>query len=231
MRIFTVIPARGGSKSIPKKNIRLLNGKPLLQYSVEYSLKCDLVEKTIVSTDSNEIAEVAKSCGAEVPFIRPPELARDNTPDYPVFKHALEYLEEEYSVNIDLITLLRPTSPLRPPGLIERGVELFDKHPDSTSIRSVTLTSEHPYRQWIQNGDYIKGLIENIHEPYNLERQELPVVYFQSGDIEIIKRQTLIDGSISGNKVSPLIINHQEMYDIDYEHDLRRAEERLKKNK
>tara|TARA_B100000315_G_C14553653_1_gene577077 strand:- start:59 stop:745 length:687 start_codon:yes stop_codon:yes gene_type:complete len=227
MRIFTVIPARGGSKSIPKKNIQLLNRKPLLQYSVEYSLKCDLVEKTIVSTDSKEIAEVAKNCGAEVPFIRPSELARDDTPDYPVFRHALDYLEKEYNVNIDLIILLRPTSPLRPPGLIERGIKLFDKYPDSTSIRCVTFTSEHPYRQWIKNGNYIKGLIENVHEPYNLERQELPVVYFQSGDIEIVKRQTLIDGSISGNKVLPLIINHQEMYDIDYEHDLKRAEKSL----
>ena len=94
MKICAVIPARGGSKSIPRKNIRLLKSKPLIQYSIEYSLKCLLVTHTVVSTDSDEIAQIARDCGAEVPFMRPVELAQDDTQDYPVFRHALEVLEE-----------------------------------------------------------------------------------------------------------------------------------------
>ena len=93
MNIYTVIPARGGSKSIPKKNIRLLRGNPLIQYSIEYSLKCSLVANTIVSTDSEEISEIACNSGAEVQFMRPIELAQDDTPDYPVIRHALDTLE------------------------------------------------------------------------------------------------------------------------------------------
>src|SRR3989338_6841167 len=96
MKIYTVIPARGGSKSIPKKNIRSLHGKTLVQYSIEYSLKCPLVAHTVVSTDSQEIADIAKAAGAEVPFLRPSEFAQDDTQDYPVFKHALEELEKIY---------------------------------------------------------------------------------------------------------------------------------------
>jgi CMP-N,N'-diacetyllegionaminic acid synthase len=229
MNIVTVIPARGGSKSIPKKNIRHLNGKPLLAYSIEYSLKCELVDRTIVSTDSEEIGQIAKDYGAEVPFIRPSELATDDTPDYPVFRHALDFLENYIKDTIDIIILLRPTSPLRPEGLIERGLQLIKENPDFNSVRSVATTNEHPYRQWKQEGRFITGYEEIVHEPYNLERQKLPPVLFQTGDIEIISRQTLKDGSISGSKVLPLIINHEEMFDIDYEYDIKLAENRLNK--
>tara|TARA_Y100001960_G_C14608061_1_gene794305 strand:+ start:57 stop:758 length:702 start_codon:yes stop_codon:yes gene_type:complete len=227
MHIVTVIPARGGSKSIPKKNIRLLNGKPLLSYSINYSLKSEIVNNTVVSTDSIEIAEISKDYGAEVPFIRPSNLAQDDTPDYPVFKHALDFLEDHYRLRIDIIILLRPTSPLRPEGLIERGIKLIKKFSNCSSIRSVAISNEHPYRQWCQNGDFIEGYEKGIHEPYNLERQQLPKVYFQTGDIEIIKRKTLINGSISGEKVLPLIINHDEMVDIDYEQDFLDAEKKI----
>jgi CMP-N,N'-diacetyllegionaminic acid synthase len=228
MKIVTVIPARGGSKSIPKKNILQLHGKPLLAYSIEYSLKSDLIERTIVSTDSEEIAEISKQYGAEVPYIRPSELATDDTPDYPVLRHALDYLERYLNSTIDIIVLLRPTSPLRPEGLIERGVELIKKNLDFSSVRSVAKTSEHPYRQWIKKGAFIQGYENNVHEPYNLERQKLPTVYFQTGDIEIIPRKTLKEGTISGQKVIPLIIDHAEMLDIDYEYDIKRAEDILK---
>lgn len=227
MRIVTVIPARSGSKSIPKKNIRHLNGKPLLAYSIEYSLKCELIDKTIVSTDSEEIGQIAKDYGAEVPFIRPSELATDDTPDYPVFRHALDFLENYINDTIDIIILLRPTSPLRPPGLIERGVEMVMENPDFTSIRSVAKTNEHPYRQWKQEGRFIKGYEKSVEEPYNLERQKLPTVFFQTGDIEIISRQTLKAGSISGSRVLPLVIDRADMLDIDYEQDIMRAEDLL----
>ena len=185
MKVFTVIPARGGSKSIPRKNISLLGGKPLIQYSIEYSLKSKSISNTIVSTDDNEIAEIAKSLGAEVPFLRPKEISGDKTQDFPVFLHALKELEVIYKCEIDFLILLRPTSPLRPNGLIEKALKIMLDNPDCSSVRAVTLTSEHPYRQWKLDGRFIKSIVDQalpFDEPYNIPRQSLPNNFFQTGD-------------------------------------------------
>jgi len=227
MNIYTIIPARGGSKSIHKKNIRLLNGIPLINYSIKYSQNCNLISHTVVSTDSKEISEIALNCGAEVPFLRPKEFAKDESQDYPVFKHALEVLEKMSKTQIELMVLLRPTSPLRPKHMIERGVDLLIRFPEATSVRSVTASHEHPFRQWKKDGDYITGYENNVSEPYNIPRQKLPSVFFQTGDLEIVRRKTLIEGSISGNRILPLIISNEEMMDIDHEQDLKKAEKRL----
>ena len=227
MRILTIIPARGGSKSLPKKNILLLNGEPLLCHSVDYSLKSKLIKTTIVSTDSQEIADIAKKCGALAPFIRPTEFAQDDTRDYPVIRHALDFFEAQGKI-FDIYILLRPTSPIRPPGLIEKAVEIFKNNPSATSIRSMAKIKEHPYRAWRQGQDgSISGFINNEIEPYNIPRQELPPLYFQTGDIEAIRRETLINGSVSGDCVFPLVIKHDEMIDIDNESDFNRAEQSL----
>ncbi len=228
MNIYTVIPARGGSKSIPNKNIKLLNGRPLIEYSIKYSLACSLVNHTVVSTNSPEIAAIAMACGAEVPFLRPINLAQDLTPDYPVFDHALKLLEGLTGKQIDLIVLLRSTSPLRPASLIERGIQLMKDFPEASSIRSVTKSTEHPFRQWKLEGDFIVGYETSISEPYNIPRQELPAVYFQTGDLEIIRRETLLNGSVSGNNILPLIIDPEDMVDIDNMADWVEAEKRIK---
>ena len=224
MNIYTVIPARGGSKGVIKKNIKLLNQQPLIQYSIEYSLKSSIVKRTVVSTDCDEIAEISINCGAEVPFIRPKEYAEDLTPDFPVFNHALFELEKIYNEKIEFLILLRPTSPFRPPNLIEKGLDLLKSNPYATSVRSVTVSVEHPYRQWVDDGNYIQGFVQEINEPYNLPRQKLPKTYFQTGDIEIIRRSTIMKGSISGEKVLPLVIDHDQMLDIDSEKDWTNAE-------
>jgi N-acylneuraminate cytidylyltransferase len=224
MNVYTIIPARGGSKGIPKKNIKILKGKPLIAHTIEYSLKSSTIKRTIVSTDSLEIADIAKSFGAMVPFIRPDYLAEDLTPDFPVFKHALLELEAIFNETIDLFVLLRPTSPYRPNGLIESGVTKMIQNPNASSLRSVAKTNEHPYRQWLSNGDFIVGYEKDIIEPYNIPRQQLPDIYFQTGDIEIIRRSTIIDGSISGKNIIPLIIDHEDMVDIDTEKDWKDAE-------
>ena len=224
MNIYTIIPAREGSKGIPKKNIKLLNGKPLIEYSIKYSLNCKLVNRTIVSTDSKEIAEIASALGAEIPFIRPKTLAEDLTPDFPVLKHALLELETINKEKIDLLILLRPTSPFRPSGLIEMGVQMIIANPNASSLRSVAISKEHPYRQWFIEKNFIKGFEKNINESYNIPRQLLPKAYFQTGDIEIIKRATIINGSISGENVIPLIIEHNQILDIDSEKDWKNAE-------
>jgi CMP-N,N'-diacetyllegionaminic acid synthase len=227
MRVITVIPARGGSKSIPKKNIQLLDGKPLVSYSIDYSLKSDLVSKTIVSTDSLEISDICKKYGAEVPFLRPAELAGDDSTDYDFMRHALNYFEKRNEI-YDLYILLRPTSPLRPKNLIDMALKIFIKNPDTSSVRSVARSSEHPYRQWTINASgSMTSFISGLQEPFNLPRQKLPPVYFQTGDLEVISRQTIIDGSVTGKNVYPLIIDHSEMIDIDNWNDLTRASNKI----
>jgi N-acylneuraminate cytidylyltransferase len=230
VRIVTIIPARGGSKGIKKKNISLLNGKPLLSYAIEYSLKCPLVKRTIVSTDDLEIADIAKKYGADVPFIRPAEYAQDGTPDYPVFKHAADWLEKYEHKMFDIFVLLRPTSPLRPEGLIEKGHRLLKKYPDANSVRTVALCRQHPYRMFKIKGDFIVPVLnDSIFEPYNIPRQKLPDVYFQTGDLEMTRRKTLLEeNSISGKNVLPLIISAADMIDIDEQKDLLSASDRLK---
>ncbi len=224
MKIITIIPARGGSKSLPKKNILLLNGKPLLSHSIDYSLKSKLVSSTVVSTDMTEIADIAKQSGASVPFLRPNELARDDTRDYPVIRHALDFFESQGHI-FDFYILLRPTSPLRPPGLIEEAFEIFKNNIKASSVRSMAKIKEHPYRAWKQDTDgSVSGFIETKPEPYNIPRQELPELFFQTGDIEVVRRETILSGSISGDSVYPLIIKHEDMIDIDSKSDLDRAE-------
>lgn len=228
MNIVTLIPARGGSKSIPLKNIKELNGRPLIDYSIKYSLACPLVNKTIVSTDSPQIAEIATRCGAMVPFLRPENLAQDLTPDFPVILHALKSLEKIFDKQIDLIIILRPTSPLRPSGLIERGVKLMKDNPNACSLRSVAKSSEHPFRQWKLKDGFMTGYESKINEAYNKPRQKLPTVYFQTGDLDIVRRETLLNGSVTGKKILPLIIQHEEMVDIDFLSDWAEAEKRIK---
>jgi N-acylneuraminate cytidylyltransferase len=219
MNIYTIIPARSGSKGIPKKNIKLLNGHPMIDYTIKYSLNSTLIKRTIVSTDSEEIAKISIYSGAEVPFLRPIEIAQDNTQDFPVLQHALIELENLYNEKIDFLVLLRPTSPFRPLGLIEIGISKMIKHPLASSLRSVTITKEHPYRQWEVNGEFITGYEKNVFESYNIPRQLIPKVYFQTGDIEIIRRSTILAGSVSGTNILPLIIEHDQMLDVDTEND------------
>src|SRR5262244_2439518 len=122
--IVAIVPARGGSKSIPRKNIRPFGGVPLLAYSIEAGLSARLVDRVIVSTDDDEIAAIARRSGADVPFMRPPELAGDATPDLPVFQHALNWLDVHEGSRPDIVVQLRPTSPLRPPDCVDRAIEL-----------------------------------------------------------------------------------------------------------
>ena len=225
MRVVTIIPARAGSKSIPRKNIMLLNDKPLISYSIGYSLNSKIVSRTIVSTDDAEIAAISRKYGADVPFIRPVELAGDFVQDYPVMKHALDYLDsvgEQY----DLYVLLRPTSPLRETGLIEKALDLINSDIRASSVRAVIQASQHPYRVWNREGNYITAYVKSTCEPYNLPRQLLPAAFFQTGDIEVIRRDTLLSGSISGNYVLPLLIDNY--VDIDEEKDVNAAEVILK---
>ena len=232
MFVAAIIPARGGSKSIPKKNILKLSGRPLLQYSIEYAQQSSAIDYTFVSSDCPETISIAKSLGVEVPFSRPEELADDNARDYGFMRHALDVLEGHLNREIDLFALLRPTSPLRPQGLIEKAIAIMEEDLDATSVRSIASSDQHPYRQFTIDNNYLHssfaGLIEN-DEPYNIPRQDLPEFYFQTGDLELVRRSTLLNGSVSGEKIRGLIIDKNEMLDIDEIHDFKLAKEKLEK--
>ena len=220
VNIIALIPARFGSKGIPKKNILEFRGKPLLAHSIIYAKKSFIVNDVIVSTDSEEFASISNKFGARTPFIRPFPLSGDTVQDYPVVNHAVNFLENETKNKIDFIALLRPTSPLRPSNLIEKAYTIIQNNKLATSVRSVVPVKQHCYRQWFVDGDKLVPVIDNIYEPYNLPRQQLPTSFFQSGDIEFIKRSTLLQKSVSGNYVLPLILKYEELFDIDTIDDL-----------
>tara|TARA_B100000989_G_C19478220_1_gene443911 strand:- start:602 stop:1270 length:669 start_codon:yes stop_codon:yes gene_type:complete len=219
--IIALIPARSGSKGIPFKNILEFKGKPLLAHSIIYAKKSSLIQDVIVSTDSEEFVSISNEFGARAPFIRPNELSGDKVQDYPVVKHAVNFLEKETKNKIDYIALLRPTSPLRPPNLIEKAYKILKNNKLGTSVRSVVPVSQHTYRQWFLDGDKMISAQDNIFEPYNLPRQQLPQFYFQSGDIEFIKRSTLDQNTVSGDFILPLILENKDLYDIDTYEDLK----------
>ena len=218
--IIALIPARSGSKGIKKKNILLFEGKPLLAHSIIYAKKSHLIKDIIVSTDSEDFANIANEFGARTPFLRPFLLSGDDVQDFSVVEHAVKFLENENNKKIDYIALLRPTSPLRPKMLIEKAYQIIQNNNEATSVRSVIETNQHAYRQWFLDEKKIISPISDIFEPYNLPRQILPKSYFQSGDLEFIKRSTLEQKSVSGDHVLPLIIDSKDLFDIDTVKDL-----------
>lgn len=228
--ILAIIPARGGSKSIPGKNIRQFAGYPLIAYSIAAGLQASSVSRVIVSTDDDETASIAKKFGAEVPFMRPPELARDTTPDLPVFEHALRWLADRESFQPDLVVQLRPTTPLRPKDCIDRGVELLRTNPQADSVRAVVPSGQNPYKMWrIAESGAMKPLLNaSILEPYNQPRQRLPETFWQSGHMDVIRASVILEkGSMSGEVILPLVLDPKYSVDIDTPLDWERAEWKL----
>jgi CMP-N,N'-diacetyllegionaminic acid synthase len=230
---ISLIPARGGSKGIPRKNLALLDSKPLIAYSIEDSLNCSLISRTIVSTDDPEIAEVARNFGAEVPFLRPPELSQDDTPDFPVFLHALDWLQENQNFTPDLFVQLRPTTPLRPPRIIERGIEMILKDLEADCVRTVCESPLTPYKMWQYHEGYLKPFIQlDDQESYNMPRQMLPEVLQHDGVLDVIRTSTILEKkSVTGTRILPLKRDKSFLVvDIDSPIDLLVAEVFLKHN-
>jgi CMP-N-acetylneuraminic acid synthetase len=178
MPLLTLIPARGGSKSIPRKNLKPLGGHPLIAWSIAAALQAECKPRVIVSTDDEEIATVAREYGAEVPFMRPAELAQDRTLDLPVFQHALGWLEEKEGYLPGIVIQLRPTSPFRPAGMIDEAVRILRAHPEATSVRGEHRTTvELPERTLVWEGRvWFRSDRENFFYSYTrrlLENGEL----------------------------------------------------------
>jgi len=226
-QVLALIPARGGSKSIPRKNIRLLAGYPLIAYSIAAGLAASTVTRVLVSTDDLEIAEIAHRYGAETPFLRPPEMAQDNTPDLPVFKHALHWLDENEGWQPEIIVQLRPTSPFRRVMHIDQAVYRLIERPGTDAVRTVCVPFQNPFKMWrIQADGLMQPLVDlGVPEPYNMPRQALPDVFWQTGYVDAAWSDTLMHkNSMTGEHILPLVIDPSEWIDIDSPDDWRRAE-------
>ena len=228
LEVLAVVPARGNSKSIPRKNIRPLGGVPLIAYSIAAGLQSRAVTRTIVSTDDEEIAAVARQYGAETPFMRPEEFSRDETLDFPMFKHALEWLAEHEDYHPDVLIQLRPTSPFRPPELLDQAVQLLRDHPQADSVRGVVPAGQNPYKMWSVNPDGSMSPIlkvMGIKEAFNAPRQQLPDTYWQTGHVDAIRPRAILEkNSMSGDVILPLFIDPAYTVDIDTLLDWQRAE-------
>lgn len=219
--ILTIIPARGGSKGIPRKNIRNFAGSPLIAWSIAAAQQSEFVTRTIVSTDDEEIAAVARSFGAETPFLRPAEFAQDQTTDLPVFEHALQWLAEHENYRPEVVVQLRPTSPIRPRDCVDGAIKILLAHPDADCVRGVVPAGQNPHKMWrLPGGENapMKNLldVEGIVEPYNSPRQILPPIYWQTGHIDVIRASSILKKkSMSGGKIYPLVIDPRYSVDLD----------------
>jgi len=227
--VLAVIPARGGSKGIPRKNINLFAGYPLISYSISAALQSQSVTRVIVSTEDEEIAAVARQFAAETPFIRPVELAQDQTPDLPVFEHALKWLKENENYSPDLVIQLRPTSPIRPRQCVDEAVALLQQHPEADSVRGVVPSGQNPYKMWRLNGKDRPMTplleLEGVAEPFNSPRQALPPTYWQTGHIDVIRPRVILEqASMSGKMILPYIIDARYTVDMDTPFDWQRYE-------
>ncbi|HOT99298.1 MAG TPA: acylneuraminate cytidylyltransferase [Anaerolineaceae bacterium] len=223
--VLALIPARGGSKGIPRKNIRDFAGAPLIAYSIAAALQAQHVTRVIVSTDDEEIAAVARHWGAETPFLRPTELAQDDITDLPVFQQALAWLAEYEAYHPEFVVQLRPTSPVRPVGLIDDAIELMLTNPQADCVRGVVPSGQNPFKMWQIEPDshQLKPLLSlpNVKEPYNAPRQELPKTYWQTGHIDVIRTSTILEkGSLTGDVILPILIDHRYTVDIDTPSDM-----------
>lgn len=238
--VLGLILARGGSKSIPKKSIHPCADKELLYYTIKSAQDSKSVTRLIITTDDEEIAEVARKYGVEVPFMRPKELAEDLTPDLPVFEHALKWLDENEGYKPDMIVHLRPTSPMRSGVDIDRAVKLMMENDDAESVRSVVEPPHTPFKMYrhdegekflkpILSKDY-PDVFEKYAEPFNMPRQILPPTWKHVGYVDVLRPSVVLEKeSMSGSNILPLKIATWRDIDIDAMKELKDAEVLIQK--
>ncbi len=217
--VLALIPARGGSKSVPRKNVMLIAGKPLIAHSILQAQASERINRVIVSTDDDEIAKVARQWGAELPFRRPAVFAQDYSPDIDVFRHALRWLNEWEGYVPDLVVHLRPTGPVRRAELIDQAIELLAAHPEADAVRSVSLAQQTPYKMWhITPEGFLEPVLQIADQPdsQSLPRQRLPLVYWQNGYVDVIRPRAILEkNSMWGDCALPFVIDEQ-LFELDY---------------
>ncbi len=227
-KILGIITARGGSKGIPGKNIKELLGKPLIAWTIERALECKYLERTIVSTDDDEIAEISKKYGAEVPFKRPDHLADDSAPTWPVLQHALKFVEDDLKRSFDAIVLLQPTSPLREKEDIDGCVETFLNN-DCEAVMSVCESLDNPYFNIMEINQ--NGFLEKCKKasPIPTRRQDAPPVFISNGAVYVFDRAAIWkEKQADVEKILPFLMSREKSLDIDDEADWEKAASQLK---
>ncbi len=226
---MAIIPARSGSKGVIDKNIRPMDGKPMMAYSISHALASSSIDRVLVTTDSSEYAEIAREYGAEVPFLRPAEISGDHSTDLEAFRHALLWLREHEGDVPETVVHLRPTHPVRDVSDIDQMVEILKTHPELDSVRSVSPVAFTPFKMWFRSE---KGVLSQVvdcdlPEPYNQPRQMLPQVYQQNAAIDVVRSTVILEqNSMTGKAIHGYRMHHD--FDIDSEEEFLRAEQYLK---
>lgn len=223
MRVLAIIPARGGSKGLPNKNILPFAGKPLLAHTIEAARECSLIDRIVVSTDSQKITTIAKQHGAETPFVRPPELSNDNASGTEVCLHCLDFYQKELFYKPDLVIFLQPTSPLRTSSHIASAIHLLKEKKTETVI-SVQQAIEHPlWMKKLDNQGCIRPFFDDIAIPNT--RQELEPAYLLNGAIYLSQANHLLQNkSFYSASTLAYVMSANDSVDIDTQEDFQKAE-------
>jgi CMP-N,N'-diacetyllegionaminic acid synthase len=220
---IALIPARSGSERVPQKNVRLLGGHPLLAYAIATARQAGVFERVVCSTDSGKIAEIAQRYGAEVPFLRPAELATSTSPDIEWITHTLERIDERY----DLFGIVRATNPFRGPDAFLRGMRQLLATPEADSIRAVEPVKQHPGKMWVVDGKTMRPLLEQSHLDvawHAGQYQALPQIFVQNSALEIAWTRVVSQTATrEGRVVAPFFTHGHEGFNVDDEEDWARA--------
>lgn len=229
--IIALIPARSGSKRVPDKNIRLLAGHPLIAYSIAAALQSAIFKTVFVSTDSKHYADIARHYGAEVPFLRPPAIAGDTSPDIEWVAYTLKQLRDN-GQDYDCFSILRPTSPFRLPETIQRAWQDFLIQAGVDSLRAVEKCQQHPGKMWVVRGKRMLPLLPMgpAEQPWHSSQYpSLPEVYVQNASLEIARTGVVDEEkTIAGNVVMPFITRDFEGFDVNSNYDWELAEHLVK---
>lgn len=237
LEIHAIIPARSGSKGLPRKNVLPYKGIPLIAHSIKLSINNKHITKTLLTTDCEEIAEIGRQYGADVPFLRPSKISQDLSTDYEFMIHYLNWCKKESVPIPDIIVQLRPTYPNRTPQLLNDTIETFISNRETyTSLRTVIPIEKSAFKMYTietnpttsspQLNPIVKSY-KTLHEPYNRCRQELPQTYLHNGCIDIINTTTVLkQKSVTGDNIYPYVMHESDNHDIDTHDDLKRSESR-----
>ena len=227
IRVLGLIPARGGSRGIPGKNIRSLGGKPLLQYSSETALAARRLSRVVLSTEDERIAAVGRRCGVEVPFLRPPELAQDETPTLPVVLHAVAWLEAAGD-RFDAVCVLQPTHPLRRPEHIDGCIELLERTGADAVVTVLRVPPEYnPHWVYFADDTGQLHLATGARDPIP-RRQELPLAFHREGSVYLARRDVIMEQrSMYGERLVGFEVGAEQSVNIDSWEDWERAERLL----
>ncbi len=229
--IYGIIPARGGSKGVPGKNVKLLGGYPLLAFSIAAVTITKNISRVIVSTDSTEIASVAKKYGAETPFLRPSELSGDKSPDIDFVLHAINWFRQNENKIPDYLVHLRPTTPLRDPVIIDQAIQEIINCAEATSLRSAHPAAESPFK-WFRRDEqgFFKGILPEYSNDFiNAPRQSFPTVYIPDGYVDVLKTSFILESNtLHGNKmlgfISPICTEVDRVEDFEFlEYELKKS--------